>query len=159
MFQIRSTRGILSATNSRANSTRQPPMTQLLWTSARSPGRTTHPNRATNPSVATVPYTFRPDAKQTATRNAAMWGAVTLLSSQHQPVGCRGSYSGARIHHREILIVGPQFEEIAEERTFRLSRLAGHVRDDGAIPVGDVDDFAIAGAVGGHGPRSAGTLD
>ena len=85
MFQIRSTRGILSAMNSRANSSKQAPMTQLLWTSARSPGRTTQPNRATNPSVATVPYTFRPDAKHTATRKAATGTGV--FSTQTSQMG------------------------------------------------------------------------
>src|SRR5262245_49715998 len=52
------------------------------------------------------------------------------------------------IGHREVFTAVPQRQQASVELAFRLTRLAGNVGDHRAVPIGHIDDFAIAGAVG-----------
>src|SRR6185503_4729278 len=61
--------------------------------------------------------------------------------------------------HWKVLIVGPDRQQVAVERTFRLTRLPGGIDRHRVIPVRDVDDFAEGRAVGADRAIAAATLD
>src|SRR5262245_7468787 len=61
--------------------------------------------------------------------------------------------------HRKILILRPDRQQIPVERTFRLTGLPGCVDGEGVVPVGNVDDLAVAGAVGADRAIAAAPLN
>src|SRR6476659_9819271 len=71
-FHTMSKPGILSATNSAANSAPLAPITHQSPSISRPPGSTAQCNRASTPSVKTVAYTLRPAAKLAAITSAAI---------------------------------------------------------------------------------------
>src|SRR5262245_22892808 len=53
----------------------------------------------------------------------------------------------ARERQREILALSPQRQEVAVVLAAGLAGLAGGARYQGAVPVGEVEELAVAGAV------------
>src|SRR5258707_15660061 len=81
------------------------------------------------------------------------------LGSQRQAVRRRGGHRLLAEREREVFVVRPHLQQASVVRTPRLARLAGDVDRPRSIPVRDVQDLAVRGAVGFHGAGAAAALD